>query len=97
MAGTFRWEDPLLLDEQLTAEERLVRDSAREYAQEKLMPRVREANRHERFDPEILKELGERRRGRPGDEGRRGGGVHQGAHEEAGGRHPARRLRLHRK
>ncbi len=55
----FRWEDPLLLEEQLTDEERLVRDTARDYAQAKLMPRVLEANRHERFDPEIMTELGE--------------------------------------
>ena len=58
-AESFRWEDPLLLDEQLTAEERAVRDAARDYCQEKLMPRVLEANRHEHFDREILTELGE--------------------------------------
>ncbi len=55
----FRWEDPFLLDEQLTAEERAVRDAARDYCQDKLMSRVREANRHEHFDREILNELGE--------------------------------------
>jgi len=54
----FNWEDPLLLDEQLTDEERIVRDSARAYAQDKLMPRVVEANRHERFDREVLSEMG---------------------------------------
>jgi glutaryl-CoA dehydrogenase len=55
----FNWEDPLLLDEQLTDEERMVRDSARAYAQDKLMPRVVEANRHERFDREVLSEMGQ--------------------------------------
>jgi len=54
----FQWEDPLLLEEQLTDEERMVRDTARAYCQEKLMPRVLEANRHERFDREILYEMG---------------------------------------
>ena len=54
----FRWEDPLLLDDQLSDEERMVRDSAHAYCQEKLMPRVLEANRHERFDREILYEMG---------------------------------------
>ncbi|MFN7085044.1 MAG: acyl-CoA dehydrogenase [Burkholderiales bacterium] len=55
----FRWEDPLLLDEQLSDEERMVRDSARAYCQEKLMPRVLEANRHEKFHREIMNEMGE--------------------------------------
>ncbi len=55
----FDWSDPLLLDEQLTQEERLIRDSAREYCQEKLMPRVLMAAREERFDREILNEMGE--------------------------------------
>ena len=54
----FQWDDPLLLEEQLTDEERMVRDTARAYCQEKLMPRVLEANRHERFDREILYEMG---------------------------------------
>ena len=56
----FNWSDPLLLDEELTNEERLIRDSTREYAQEKLMTRVLMANRHETFDREILNEMGER-------------------------------------
>ncbi len=56
---SFQWEDPLLLDDDLTEEERMVRDAARDYCQDKLMPRVLEANRHERFDPEIMTELGE--------------------------------------
>jgi glutaryl-CoA dehydrogenase len=55
---TFEWSDPLLLDGQLSAEERLVRDSAREYAQGKLMPRILSAFREERFDREIIDELG---------------------------------------
>jgi glutaryl-CoA dehydrogenase len=54
----FQWEDPLLPEEQLTDEERMVRDTARAYCHEKLMPRVLEANRHERFDREILYEMG---------------------------------------
>lgn len=53
------WDDLLLLDDQLTEEERMIRDSARQYAQEKLLPRVLEANRHEHFDVEIMRELGE--------------------------------------
>jgi glutaryl-CoA dehydrogenase len=57
--NVFRWEDPLLLDDQLSGDERLVRDSARDYCQAKLMPRVLEANRLERFDREILTEMGE--------------------------------------
>jgi glutaryl-CoA dehydrogenase len=46
------------LDEQLSEDERLVRDAAHDYCQEQLMPRVLEANRHERFDPEIMREMG---------------------------------------
>jgi glutaryl-CoA dehydrogenase len=57
--GQFHWEDPLLLEDQLTEEERLVRDSARVYCQEKLMPRVLMANRQEKFDREIMNEMGE--------------------------------------
>lgn len=56
--SVFDWSDPLLLDGQLSAEERLVRDSARDYAQGKLMPRVLSAFREERFDREIVNELG---------------------------------------
>jgi len=55
---TFNWEDPLLLDSLLSEEERMIRDSAHQYCQEKLMPRVLEANRNEVFDVEIMKELG---------------------------------------
>ncbi|MDI6750617.1 MAG: acyl-CoA dehydrogenase [Rhodocyclaceae bacterium] len=56
---TFSWEDPLLLDEQLGEEERMVQDTVRRYAQEKLAPRVLEAFRHERTDPAIFREMGE--------------------------------------
>src|SRR5918912_1033641 len=52
-------DDPLLLDGQLSEEERLVRDSARQFCQERLMPRILEANRHERFDRSIMAEFGE--------------------------------------
>lgn len=55
----FRWEDPLLVEESLTEDERLIRDTARAWAQEKLMPRVLEGNRHEIFYPEIMTEAGE--------------------------------------
>jgi len=55
----FQWEDPFLLDAQLTEEERMVRDSARDYCQERLKPRILEAHRHERYDREILNEMGE--------------------------------------
>jgi glutaryl-CoA dehydrogenase len=54
----FQWEDPLLFEEQLTADERMVRDSARAYCQEKLMPRILEANRHEKFDRAVIDEMG---------------------------------------
>src|SRR5262249_38604011 len=58
-SGTaFDWPDPLRLDGQLTEDERLVRDAARDYAQGQLMPRVLSAFREERFDREILDELG---------------------------------------
>ncbi|HZM44296.1 MAG TPA: acyl-CoA dehydrogenase [Burkholderiales bacterium] len=56
--ASFQWNDPLLLDDQLTGEERMVRDAAHAYCREKLAPRVLEANRHERFDREIMTEMG---------------------------------------
>ncbi len=56
---SFDWQDPFLLNDQLTEEERLVRDTARNYAQDKLMPRIIEANRHEKTDPAIFREMGE--------------------------------------
>ena len=55
----FSWEDPLLLDDQLSEEERMIRDAAHDYCQEQLLPRVLEANRHEIFDREIMNEMGE--------------------------------------
>ncbi|MDP2398254.1 MAG: acyl-CoA dehydrogenase [Burkholderiales bacterium] len=57
--ASFQWDDPLLLDDLLTDEERMVRDTAYAYCQEKLMPRVVEANRHEKFHREIMNEFGE--------------------------------------
>jgi glutaryl-CoA dehydrogenase len=59
MAGqAFRWDDPFLLDEQLSDEERLIRDSARSYAQDKLAPRIVAAYREELTDPGIFREMG---------------------------------------
>ncbi len=57
--AAFVWDDPLLLDQQLDDEERMVRDSARSYCQQRLQPRILEAFRHERFDREIMNEMGE--------------------------------------
>lgn len=54
----FLWEDPLLFEDCLSEEERLVRDTARDYCQDKLLPRVLLANRHEKFDVEIMAEMG---------------------------------------
>lgn len=56
---TFQWEDPFLFDNQLTDEERMIRDTAHTYCQDKLMPRILEANRHETFDRAIFNEMGE--------------------------------------
>mgnify|MGYP001278118140 FL=1 len=53
------WEDILRLDGQLTAEERMIRDNVREYCNKSLMPRILDANRNEKFHPEIYKEMGE--------------------------------------
>ena len=55
---SFNWQDPFLMDEQLNEEERMVRDTAKQYAQDKLLPRVREAYRNEETDPEIFREMG---------------------------------------
>ncbi len=55
----FDYLDPLLLDQQLSDTERMVRDAARAYSQDKLLPRVQEAFRHEQTDPAIFRELGE--------------------------------------
>jgi glutaryl-CoA dehydrogenase len=58
-SASFNWQDPFLLEEQLTDEEKMIRDMAHAYCQDKLMPRITEANRHEHFDPKIIKEMGE--------------------------------------
>jgi glutaryl-CoA dehydrogenase len=55
----FQWDDALLLDDALNEDERMVRDMARAYSQEKLLPRILEANRNETFDREIMNEFGE--------------------------------------
>ena len=55
----FNWQDPFLLEEQLSEEERMVRDTAKQYAQNTLLPRVREAYRNEETDPEIFREMGD--------------------------------------
>ena len=55
----FQWQDPLLIDACLEDEERMVRDSVHKYCQEKLMPRILEANRNEHFDREIISEMGD--------------------------------------
>ncbi|MBP2296832.1 acyl-CoA dehydrogenase [Azospirillum rugosum] len=57
--GSFAWDDPLLLDDQLTEDERMIRDAARAYCQDHLLPRVVEANRYEVFHREIMNEMGE--------------------------------------
>ncbi|MFT3802720.1 MAG: acyl-CoA dehydrogenase [Burkholderiaceae bacterium] len=57
--AAFKWDDPLLLDQQLTEEERMVRDAAHAYCQEKLLPRVTLAFRNETTDPAIFREMGE--------------------------------------
>ena len=57
--AAFHWDDPLLLDQQLSSDERQVRDAARDYAQGRLAPRVLEAFRHGRTDPAIFREMGE--------------------------------------
>lgn len=55
----FTWEDPLLLDDLLTDEERMIQQTARDYAKAKLLPRILEANRTEHFDTNIMREMGE--------------------------------------
>jgi glutaryl-CoA dehydrogenase len=57
--ASFHWDDPLLLDQQLTDDERAVRDAARAYCQDRLQPRVLEAFRHEKTDAAIFREMGE--------------------------------------
>ncbi len=56
---SFNWADPMLLDDQLTADERMIKEAARDYAQGKLLPRVTLAFRNEQTDPAIFREMGE--------------------------------------
>ena len=57
--GAFRWDDPLLIEGELTSDERMIRDAAREYAQGRLLPRIRQWNREGTFDPVVMREMGE--------------------------------------
>ena len=57
--SNFKWDDPFFLDEQLTEDERMIKDTARDYAQDKLFSRVQQANRDEEFHREIMNEMGE--------------------------------------
>jgi glutaryl-CoA dehydrogenase len=59
VSATFHWDDPLLLEAQLTPEEIMARDAARAYAQERLSPRILQAFREERADPSLFREMGE--------------------------------------
>src|ERR1700748_1864620 len=56
---SFQWDDPFLLDDQLTEDERMIRDTARAYAQDKLLPRGTKAYLEEKTDREIFNEIGE--------------------------------------
>ncbi|MBI1891607.1 MAG: acyl-CoA dehydrogenase [Burkholderiales bacterium] len=56
--ASFQWDDPLLLEQQLTENERMVRDAARAYCQDKLQPRILDAFRHEKMDTAIFREMG---------------------------------------
>jgi glutaryl-CoA dehydrogenase len=56
---SFDWQDPMFLEQQLSDDERMIRDAARDYCQDKLMPRIKLANRNETFDREIMNEFGE--------------------------------------
>jgi len=57
--ATFQWEDPFLLEDQLTEDERLIREAAQQYCRDKLMPRIQDAFRNETTDPSIFREMGE--------------------------------------
>lgn len=59
IGGKFKWDDPFLIDDLLTDDERMIRDTARAYAQEKLQPRIRDWNRTESFDKVVMREMGE--------------------------------------
>jgi glutaryl-CoA dehydrogenase len=56
--AVFQWEDPFLLEDELTEDERMVRDTARDFAQDRLMPRILEGNRHETYDRSMFLEMG---------------------------------------
>ncbi|MFP6777163.1 MAG: acyl-CoA dehydrogenase [Alphaproteobacteria bacterium] len=58
-ARRFDWKDPLCLDDMLSEDERLIRDTAHEYCQEQLLPRITLAHREEKFDPDIMAEMGQ--------------------------------------
>ena len=57
--SSFQWDDPFLMESQLEEEERMIRDSARAYAREKLQPRIISAYREEKSDPDVMREMGE--------------------------------------
>jgi glutaryl-CoA dehydrogenase len=57
--SSFNWADPFYLEDQLSEDERMIRDSAKAYCDEKLMPRIKEAFAHEKTDPAIFREMGE--------------------------------------
>ncbi|MBT6096361.1 MAG: acyl-CoA dehydrogenase [Rhodospirillaceae bacterium] len=57
--ASFNWEDPLLLDDQLTEEERMIRDMVQRFAEDRLMPVIVDWNRHEKFDKDLMREFGE--------------------------------------
>ena len=59
LSSNFNYKDPFLLDEQLTEEEILIRDTTRNFAQSKLQPQILKANRNEEYDSELFKKLGE--------------------------------------
>lgn len=56
--STYQWEDPLHFADQLSAEERMISESAREFAEQTLMPKVKAAFNEEKFDPSIMREMG---------------------------------------
>jgi glutaryl-CoA dehydrogenase len=63
--AAFQWDDPFLLSQQLTDDERAIRDAAAAYCQDKLAPRVLDAFRHEKMDTTIFREMGEAGPARP--------------------------------
>ena len=59
IGGRFQWDDPLLMELQYTDEEKMIRDTARQFARERLLPKIRDWNRTESFDPAVMREMGE--------------------------------------